>query len=230
MPKALLTALLVISLTTPSFASPSAEEATCQSGPAADASIDRPHLVDPLGDVNRPQASALPGGDGAYDIVRAWVSQVDAPPPNQPATFNVNVAVARLAEHPVNAIFYIDYSGTEWVSAKALLDGNWEFRWGVQPAIVPVIGAVRQSRGEVPGQVDPATGIISIQLPARLPAPRLDGREITLDRLFVRSGSALAAPLSIGDGGVPEVLLTTDTTSNAETCTVVLYSRVENVE
>lgn len=195
----------------------SASAADCYAGPAANASQDRPHLVDRNGDTS---LGAWPGGDGAYDITKVWVTQQDDPPPGEAATFAVKLAVADLADHPAGAAFYVNYTAAEWVAAKALPDGTWRFSWGGHPANIPVVGAAHQDRGEVTGRVNTATDVISITLPAeRLPGPRRDGREVRLELLSVSTGTALGVPTA----GQPELLAYADTSTNAQACSVVLY-------
>lgn len=220
-----LTAVLVAALALSMPVPVAAESATesCETGPASQASANRPHQVDPSGDTNLGSA-ALPGGQDAYDFTKVWVSQEDAPPPGEIATFAVNLQVTDLREHPVNAVFYVNYSPFEWVSAKALLDGSWEFRWGNHPSNIFLVGVSYQVRGTTVGRVDAAQNLVSIQLPVdRLPEPRLDGREIRLEQLFVSTGSHLGAPTD----AAPAMQLVADNSFNAQRCGVVLYPKRE---
>ena len=194
-----------------------ASAASCTAGPAATASSDRPHLVDVGGDLT---TGVWPGGPGAYDLSKVWVSQVDEPAAGKPATFAVNLVVGDLTQHPVNAAFYVNYSPTEWVAAKASVDGTWRFSWGQHPASGPVIGAAYREWASTTGSIDATRGVISITLPTEnLPQPPTDGREVLLEQLHVRSGSALGAPGT----AQPELLATADSSTNASQCAVVLY-------
>lgn len=170
--RALVAAVLLAAMLTPSAAYAAEPPAVCVEGLAREASIDRPHFVDAANDT----ATAT----GPLDLRAVWISQRDVPAwfetwkhygllsfeggfkfSRYPRAYRANIAVASIPPVPFTATYVVEFDtnrGPHFVAAErmptepAATHNPWRFQWGM----VEADGTLTYkgwSTGEVDGDV-----------------------------------------------------------------------------
>ena len=177
------------------------------------ASVTAPHVLDPLGDpalIN--PAVAPPAHEPALDVRALWLR-------TSGATVTANIAVASLATHPVGAVYYVEFSGKPWLSARALPDGTWAFTSGLSSWTLPM-GGVRDETQAAKGRVVGNT--ISLTVPSTyVPKRPTNGTAVRISAPVVRTAYSLRAPIAAPSAS--GAYATTDNGDNARYCDVLLY-------
>ena len=177
------------------------------------ASASRPHLLDPLGDPALVNAAvAPPAYEPALDIRALWLR-------TSGTTVTANIAVASLATHPVGAVYYVEFGGKPWLSARALPGGSWAFTSGMSSWTLPMAGVrdeVQTAKGKVTGNT------ISLTVPSTfVPRRPAGGGAVRISAPAVRTAYSLRAPVAAPSAS--GVYANTDTGDNARYCDVLLY-------
>ena len=200
---------------------------TCTSGPVSQASVEAPLIVDPAGDwTDYGQVH-----QNRTDLRSVWVG-VGAPAEDGTGMYTFNIQVADLALHPVNATYYVVYTGArglQFAAAQGYPDGSFRFRYGnIETSVTG--GRLYAQTATATGSSDAANGIISINVPAsELPGPAADGSAVRLDvseatsNLIVGSPERLPTP-----DGVPKqgFVYAADDVVNADFCDAILHEAV----
>lgn len=177
----------------------------CVDGQAAEASAERPHLVDPAGDLH-PLGGTVAGED--RDLLLAWVHADD----DGVLTTNMRMAAAP-GRDEVEYVFA--YGDRSYVSARGSSHG-FRYTWGTVeqgPGAKGQHTTSYRERGETTGSLDDAT--ITVVLPAEsLSSLRAHGSRLPIRGLHTRT--LHSADPEIG------VSLAADDASNARVCAVLL--------
>lgn len=200
---------------------------TCTSGPVSGASAAAPLIVDPAGDwTDYGQVH-----QNRTDLRSVWVG-VGAPAADGSAMYTFNLQVADLALHPVNATYYIVYTGArgaQFAAAQGYPDGTFRFRYGnIETSVTG--GRLYSQTATATGTSDAANGVITINVPAsELPGPSPTGAAVRLDvseattNIIVGSPERLPTP-----DGVPKqgFVYAADDAVNADFCDAILHEAV----
>lgn len=201
---------------------------TCTTGPVSQASAEAPLIVDPAGDwtdygtVHQQRT----------DLRSVWVG-VGEPAEDGTAMYTFNLQVADLALHPVNATYYIVYSGArgaQFAAAQGYPDGSFRFRYGnIETSVTG--GRLYAQTATATGSSDTASGVITINVPAsELPAPSADGTAVRLDVSEATTNIIVGSPerLPTPDGAPKQgFVYAADDANNADFCDAILHEAVE---
>lgn len=197
---------------------------TCTSGPVSQASASAPLIVDPAGDwTDYGQVH-----QNRTDLRAVWVG-VGQPTAEGVAQYTVNLQVADLALHPVNATYYVVYNGSrgaQFAAAQGYPDGTFRFRYG-DIATSVTGGRLYNQTATATGTSDTANGIISINVPAtEFPGPSADGKAVPLDVNEATSNIIVGSPERLPTpDGVPKqgFVYAADDVVNADFCDAILH-------
>ena len=217
---------LSIAVVTLAAALPAAAEVpeACTSGPVSQASAAAPPFVDPAGDWT--QYGQV--HQNRTDLRTVWVG-VGAPAADGTATYTVNLQVADLVVHPVNATYYVVYNGArgaQFAAAQGYPDGTYRFRYGnIETSVTG--GRLYTQTGTATGAADAAAGVISINVPAsEFPGPSTDGKAVLLDVTEATSNIIVGSPerLPTPDGAPKQgFVYAADDLTNADYCDIILH-------
>ena len=218
---AIVVAALTLAAMMPATAAPAE---ACTNGPVSSASAAAPLVVDPGGDLTDYGAVH----QNRVDLRAAWIG-VGAPAADGSAQYTVNIQVADLAIHPVNATYYLVYNGArgaQFAAAQGYPDGSFKFRYGDIGTSVTG-GRLYSQTGTATGAADVANGVITINVPAtEFPAPSADGSAVMLDVSEMTSNIIVGSPerLPTPDGAPKQgFVYAADDVVNGETCAAVLH-------
>lgn len=197
---------------------------TCTSGPVSQASASAPLIVDPAGDwTDYGQVH-----QNRTDLRAVWVG-LGAPTSDGVTQYTVNLQVADLALHPVNATYYVVYTGVrglQFAAAQGYPDGTYRFRYG-DIATSVTGGRLYAQTATATGSSDAANGIISIDVPAtEFPGPSADGKAVPLDVTEATSNIIVGSPERLPTpDGVPKqgFVYAADDVVNADFCDAILH-------
>ena len=197
---------------------------TCTSGPVAQASAAAPVIVDPAGDLTDYGAVH----QNRADLRAVWVG-AGAPASDGTPQYTVNLQVADLAIHPVNATYYVVYTGArglQFAAAQGYPDGSFKFRYG-NIATSVTGGRLYDQTATATGTADTAKGIISVNIPAtELPGPSADGSAVVLDVSEATSNIIVGSPerLPTPDGAPKQgFVYAADDVTNGYLCDATLH-------
>lgn len=182
----------------------------CSDGSAHAASAERPHTVDAAGDTYYAQ-------DDQADIRAAWVG-VHASPSGDPV-YTAHMMVDSLHDGtlPGGALYEMDVLDTQvgaWIGA----DGTAEFgEWGVWATGPGAGDAGVFKRRSLPGSIDPARGVVSVQLPDDLTP---GAGEVVTTEVWPRVARGESSPTAVA--AAERVVVTQDTSQPDGRCTAVL--------
>jgi hypothetical protein len=199
----------------------------CTSGPVSQASAAAPLVVDSAGDLTNYGAVH----QNRVDLRAAWVG-VGQPAAEGTPQYTMNIQVADLLIHPVNATYYIVYTGArgaQFAAAQGYPDGSFRFRYGNIGTSVTG-GRLYDQTATATGSSNAANGVISINVPAsELPAPSADGSAVKLDVSEVTSNIIVGSPerLPTPDGAPKQgFVYAADDVTNGDICDAVLHEAV----
>lgn len=218
---ALVVAVLSLSAIMPATAAPAE---ACTNGPVSSASAASPLVVDPGADLTDYGAVH----QNRVDLRAAWVG-VGAPASDGTAQYTVNIQVADLAIHPVNATYYLVYTGArgaQFAAAQGYPDGSFKFRYGDIGTSVTG-GRLYAQTATTTGAADVANGVITINMPAtEFPGPSADGSAVMLEVSEMTSNIIVGSPerLPTPDGAPKQgFVYAADDVVNGDICTAVLH-------
>ena len=218
---ALITTALLIAAVLPAGA---AVPDTCTSGPVSQASASAPLIVDPAGDwTDYGQVH-----QNRTDLRAVWVG-AGQPTSDGVAQYTVNLQVADLALHPVNATYYVVYTGSrgaQFAAAQGYPDGTFRFRYGDIGTSVTG-GRLYNQTATTTGTSDTANGVISINVPAsEFPPPSADGKAVPLEVTEATTNIIVGSPerLPTPDGAPKQgFVYAADDAANADFCEAILH-------
>lgn len=200
--------------------------AGCVSGSAYDASADRPHVLDPSGDV-REEFDDWPGRD-ALDLQRVWISSIGSP--THPL-FALHIQVDDLSAASHGTTLHMEFDDAAevavrpWMAATYSEQGGWAFDTGDRAGDVFYVGDVYQGWGEVEGEVDLDRNVITMEIPFSVISDTDIAPDLPFGPLVGYTGLRLGGhglsyrPTTYGGASF---IVTADTVSNAEHCEVLL--------
>jgi hypothetical protein len=200
----------------------------CTSGPVAQASAQAPLIVDDAGDLTD---YGTVHGD-SVDLRAAWVG-LGEPAEDGTALYTFNIQVENLFLHPVNATYYVVYTGArgpQFAAAQGYPDGSFRFRYGnIETSVTG--GRLYAQTATATGSSDRDNGIITIDVPAtELPAARPDGKAVKLDVSEVSSNIIVGSPERLPTpDGVPKqgFVYAADDVVNGWICDAILHEEVD---
>ncbi|HVM19422.1 MAG TPA: hypothetical protein VM307_05645 [Egibacteraceae bacterium] len=216
------TALVAGATLSPAAATDIAQD--CVDGPVAQASAQRPAVVDPAGDLTDYGAVHR----DSVDLRTAWVG-LGEPTADGTTQYTFNIQVQDLLLHPVNATYYVVYTGArgaQFAAAQGYPDGTFRFRYGnIETSVTG--GRLYAQTATATGRADTTAGVITIDVPAtELPAKRADGKAVRLDITEVTSNIIVGSPERLPTpDGVPKqgFVYAADSVANGWICNSVLH-------